>query len=399
MTVIIVIATVVILGALALAVLYLRGALSSHAQGKDLTADIERVERNLREEMISSRGEINKSLHAFTNTLSQQLTGLTQLNEQKLEKMRESIENRLGAIEQNNNRQLEKMRETVDEKLHATLEKRLGESFRLVSDRLEKVHQGLGEMQQLAIGVGDLKKVLSNVKTRGTWGEVQLGNLLEQILTPSQYERNCITKKGSRDPVEYAIKMPGPQEQPVFLPIDAKFPTEDYERLEAARESNQPVLIEEASKALEARIKLEAKNIRDKYLEPPQTTDFAILFLPTEGLYAEVLRRPGLADNLRRDFKVVLTGPTTITALLNALQMGFRTLAVEERASEVWSLLGTVKTEFGKFGDLLDKTKEKLDAASKNIEDASRKSRTIEKKLRGIQDIPSATPNALIEDL
>ncbi|MEI7997889.1 MAG: DNA recombination protein RmuC [Candidatus Omnitrophota bacterium] len=341
---------------------------------------------------------LEKNQDRSQQQLMQNLMSFTQLNEQKLERIRESVERKLGEIQQDNSQKLEKMRETVDEKLHATLEKRLGESFKLVSDRLEKVHQGLGEMQTLASGVGDLKKVLTNIKTRGTWGEVQLGNLLEQILTPEQYERNFITKPGSHDPVEFAIKLPGDGHRPVYLPIDAKFPTEDYERIQNAQEAGQLELIEQASKALEARLKLEAKHIREKYLEPPFTTDFGILFLPTEGLYAESLRRVGLVDALRQDYRVIVAGPSTIAALLNSLQMGFRTLAVEKRASEVWSLLGTVKGEFGKFGDLLEKTKEKLDLASKNIEDATRKSRTIERKLRDVQDLPSTIEKPLLEE-
>ncbi len=331
--------------------------------------------------------------------MSQNLSSFSQMHEQKLERIRDSVEKKLGDIQQDNSQKLEKMRETVDEKLHATLEKRLGESFKLVSDRLEKVHQGLGEMQSLAVGVGDLKKVLVNVKTRGTWGETQLGNLLEQILTLEQYERNCITKPNSHDPVEFAIKLPGADDRPVYLPIDAKFPTEDYERLQNAQEAGQLDLVEQATKALEMRLKVEAKNIRDKYLDPPFTTDFGILFLPTEGLYAEVLRRPGLADNLSKDYRVVLAGPTTIAALLNSLQMGFRTLAVEKRASEVWALLGTVKGEFGRFGDLLEKTKEKLDLARKNIELAASKSRTIEKKLRDVQELPNSSDKSLLEEV
>ena len=267
----------------------------------------------------------------------------------------------------------------------------------MVSDRLEKVHQGLGEMQNLAVGVGDLKKVLTNVKTRGTWGEIQLGNLLEQILTPSQYEKNFITKKGSNDPVEFAIKLP--REEGVYIPIDAKFPKEDYERLLQAQEEGNYAMVEECTKAIENRIKLEAKKIKDKYIDPPYTTDFAILYLPIEGLYAEVLRRTGLCEFLQREYRISVAGPTTIAALLNSLQMGFRTLAVEKRASQVWELLGVVKGEFGKFGDLLDKTKEKLDLASKNIEDATRKSRTIERKLRDVQDLPTPTSHTLLEDV
>ncbi len=332
---------------------------------------------------------LEKNQDRSQQMMAQNLSSFAQMHEQKLERIRESVEKKLGEIQQDNSRQLDQMRQTVDEKLHATLEKRLGESFKLVSDRLEKVHQGLGEMQHLATGVGDLKKVLINVKTRGTWGEVQLGNLLEQILTSEQYERNCVTKSTGRDAVEFAIKLPGDGSRPVYLPIDAKFPTEDYERLQNAQELGQLDLIEAAAKALDARLKLEAKNIHEKYIEPPLTTDFGILYLPTEGLYAEVLRRPGFADGLRNQYKIIVAGPTTIAALLNSLQMGFRTLAVEKRASEVWAMLGTVKGEFGKFGDLLEKTKEKLESASKNIEDATRKSRTIERKLRDVQDLPA----------
>ncbi len=359
--------------------------------------DLERTERALRDEIASNRGEQLKGLQGFSAALALQLNTLTQNNEQKLDKMRDVVEKQLRSLQEDNAVKLEKMRETVDEKLHSTLEKRLGESFKMVSDRLEKVHQGLGEMQNLAAGVGDLKKVLSNVKTRGAWGEAQLGNLLEQILSPEQYEKNVITKEGSRDPVEYAVKMPGLGQGSVLMPIDAKFPTEDYERLLSAADAGDVSSLEASAKALEARIKLEAKNIRDKYIQAPLTTDFAILFLPIEGLYAEVLRRPGLADILRRDFNVVVAGPTTIVALLNSLQMGFRTLAVQQRAGEVWKLLGEVKGEFGKFGDLLDKTKEKLDQASKNIEDASRKSRTIERRLRDVQELTNTPKAGLIE--
>ncbi len=367
---------------------------------ESLEKNQERIERLLREEMAQSRQEsaaslqrsreeMAQSLNGFSHALLNQLTSLTQMNEQKLENMRQVVEERLSSLQTENSEKLEKMRETVDEKLHSTLEKRLGESFQLVSERLEKVHQGLGEMQSLASGVGDLKKVLANVKTRGMWGEVQLGNLLEQILTPEQYEKNVITKKGSTEPVEFAVKLPGHDGHTVYLPIDAKFPTQDYERLQEAQEQSSPGLVEEASKAIENRLKLEARNIRDKYIAPPQTTDFGILFLPTEGLYAEVLRRAGFCDVLRRDYRVIVAGPTTIAALLNSLQMGFQTLAVQKRASEVWNLLGAVKTEFNKFGDILDKTHKKLQEASSTIEDAARRSRMIERKLKDVQHLPS----------
>jgi DNA recombination protein RmuC len=276
--------------------------------------------------------------------------------------------------------------------LQGTLETRLGESFRVVSERLEQVHRGLGEMQALAAGVGDLKKVLTNVKTRGTWGEVQLGSLLEQIMTSGQYDKNVAVKKRSGERVEFAIKLPnGPDEDtPLWLPIDAKFPVEDYQRLIAAREVGDLVLIESASKELVTRIKSEAKDIANKYIAPPETTDFGILYLPTEGLYAEITQRPGLQEQLQRDYRVMVAGPNTIAALLNSLQMGFRTLAIEQRSSEVWQILGGVKNEFGKFGDLLEKTHKKLQEASNTIESAASKSRTIERKLDKVQDLPVA---------
>ena len=351
------------------------------------------LERLLREEMAQSRKELSSNLETFTN----QLLKLTQMNEQKLEKVRDVVESRLKTLQEDNNTKLERMRETVDEKLHSTLEKRLGESFKVVSERLEKVHEGLGEMQNLASGVGDLKKVLTNVKTRGTWGEIQLENLLEQILTPDQYDKNVATKKGSRDLVEFAIKLPGKEEDTVYIPIDAKFPKEDYERLLAAQDEGNVGMIEESTKGIEQRIKLEAKKIKDKYIDPPFTTDFGILYLPIEGLYAEVLRRPGLCDQLQREYRVTIAGPTTIAAVLNSLQMGFRTLAVEKRASEVWTILGQVKTEFGKFGDILQKTHDRLRQASDEIDRATKKTRTIERRLKNVQELP-AKETPLIND-
>ncbi|MBC8061881.1 MAG: DNA recombination protein RmuC [Clostridiaceae bacterium] len=369
----------------------------------------ERLERIIREEMSSNREEFNsgnrKGRMEMTDnltkisllqknqldTFSNELSKLTTLNEQKLDKMRETIEERLKAIQEDNNIKLEKMRQTVDEKLEKTLEYRLGESFKLVSDRLEMVHKGLGEMQSLANGVGDLKKVLTNVKTRGTWGEIQLGNLLEQILVKEQYETNVVTKKGSNERVEFAIKLPGHEDKEgvVYIPIDSKFPIEDYQRLISAQEDGNLQLIEETSKQLDIRIKAEAKDIKEKYIDPPNTTDFGILFLPIEGLYAEVLRRTGLCEFLQREYRVIITGPTTLTALLNSLQMGFRTIAIEKRSSEVWQLLGTVKTEFTKFGDILEKTQKKLQEASNTIDFAAKKSRNIERKLSKVQVLKS----------
>ncbi len=366
-----------------------------------------------------SREELSGSLKSITDTLvkqlsemtqiqknemnlfSEQLAKLTQANEQKLDQLRDKIEERLKGIEENNAKKLEEMRATVDEKLQSTLEKRLGESFKLVSERLEQVYKGLGDMQELARGVGDLKNVLTNVKTRGTWGEIQLENLIDQILTREQYEKNVATKKESNDKVEIAIKLPGRdnlKNETVWLPIDAKFPIEDYQRLQLAQEAGNTDLINEASKAIEQRIKLEAKKIADKYVSPPNTTDFAIMFLPIEGLFAEVIRRPGLADTIQREHRVTLAGPTTLSALLNSLQMGFRTLAIEKRSSEVWNLLSMVKTDFGKFGEVLEKTQKKLQEASNTIEDAAKKSRTIERRLKDVQALPTAHEVDLLGD-
>jgi len=330
---------------------------------------------------------------------STQLKNLTAGNEQRLDKLRETLEIRIRSLQEDNNAKLEQMRATVDEKLHDTLEKRLGESFKLVSDRLELVHKGLGEMQNLASGVGDLKKVLTNVKTRGMLGEIQLGSLMEQILTADQFEANVMTRKGSSAQVEFAVKLPGRGNncnETVWLPLDAKFPQEDYLRLVEAQENGDTALIDEASKQLEKTIKEMARLIRDKYLDPPHTTDFGIMFLPTEGLYAEVLRRTGLFETLQREFKVVITGPTTLAALLNSLQMGFRTLVVEKRSSEVWTLLGAVKTEFASFGAILEKTRKKLVEASNTIDTASVRTRAIERKLRGVQEIAAPEAAALL---
>lgn len=371
---------------------------------KQLTYNQERLETALREELGKNRQELTFNvkvlreelalqLHNFTNSNDQKFMRLTQLNEQKLDKLRETVETKLIAIQDDNSKKLEEMRATVDEKLHATLEKRLGESFQLVSERLEQVHKGLGEMQQLAVGVGDLKKVLSNVKTRGIWGEMQLASLLEQVLTPEQYAVNVATKRGSQDRVEFAVRLPGrdSSETTVWLPIDAKFPQEDYQRLLEAQEAANAELAAAAAAGLETRIRQEAKTIREKYIDPPNTTDFAILFLPVEGLYAEVLRRPGLCDSLQREYRINVTGPTTLAALLNSLQMGFRTLAIEKRSSEVWTILGAVKTEFGKFGDVLMKTKEKLDQASRQIDAAAVRTRAIERKLKTVEQLPVPT--------
>ena len=374
----------------------LRDEISKNRQESAYLAKQNREETNgtltrFNDSMLGRMTEISTLQKNQLDVFSQQLTTLTSSNEQRLDQMRDTVEERLRLLQDDNTLKLEQMRAVVEEKLHATLERRLGESFRLVSERLEQVHKGLGEMQSLAGSVGDLKKVLTNIKARGTWGEIQLGNLLEQIMSREQYEKNVATKKGSSERVEYAIRLPGRagHEEAVWLPIDAKFPQEDYQRLVEAQEQANPELADEAVKQLENRIRLEARTIREKYLDPPHTTDFAILFLPTEGLYAEVVRKPGLCDFLQREFRVVVAGPTTLAALLNSLQMGFRTLAIERRSSEVWALLGAVKTEFGRFGDLLDKTQKKLQEASSTIENAAKKSRTIERKLRDVQALPA----------
>ena len=328
-----------------------------------------------------------------------QLKNLTDTNDSRMEKLRETLQSRLQAIQEDNAKQLEQMRATVDEKLHDTLEKRLGESFKLVSERLELVQKGLGEMQNLANGVGDLKRVLTNVKTRGTFGEVQLGALLEQVLAPGQYAANVETRKGSGQRVEFALRLPGRDgtgDSVVHLPLDAKFPQEDYLRLVEAQERADAAAADEAGKLLERAIRLAATDIRDKYIDPPQTTDFAIMFLPTEGLYAEVLRRPALADALQRDLKVLVAGPTTLAALLNSLQMGFRTLAIEKRSAEVWNLLGAVRTEFGKFGEMLDKTSKKLQEAGNHIEAAATRTRQMERKLKNVQALPTDQAQELL---
>ncbi len=334
------------------------------------------------------------------DSFSKQLGEMTKLNQEKLEQMRNTVERQLRVLQEENSKKLEQMRSTVDEKLQTTLEKRLGESFKQVSERLEQVYKGLGEMRSLASGVGDLKKVLTNVKTRGTWGEIRLGNILEQILTPEQYEVNVAIKKNSSDRVEFAIKLPGQnvdKDTIVWMPIDSKFPQEDYQRLIDAQEAADKEQAEKSIKNLETRIKLEAKKIKEKYIDPPYTTDFGIMFLPVEGLYAEVLRRPGLCDTLQREYRVVVTGPTTLAALLNSLQMGFRTLAIAKRSSEVWELLGAVKTQFGQFGDALSKTKKKLQEASNSIDSAEIRTRAIERKLRDVQEIPEKDSVELIE--
>ena len=400
---------------------------------RELQGGLERLERELRQEMALGRQEAasaargdreeqSLSVGRLSQTLASQmaqlghlqaqqlesfgqhLAHLTNSNEQRFEQLRLAVEARLGAMQTDNASKLEDIRRTVDEKLHATLEQRLGESFKLVSDRLEQVHRGLGEMQTLATGVGDLKRVLSNVKIRGTWGEVQLAALLEQLLTPEQYVKNVVTRSTGSDRVEFAIRLPGrdlgdDDQRPVWLPIDAKFPLEDYQRLLDAQERGDPAALDAAVRGLELRLRDEARKIHDKYVEPPYTTDFAILYLPTEGLYAEALRRPGLVDVLQRDWRICIAGPTTLSALLNSLQMGFRTLAIERRSSEVWAVLGAIKTEFGKFGEVLEATRRKLEQASRSIESAGVRTRQIERKLKSVEALPVAEAQLRLGDL
>ena len=348
-----------------------------------VTEHLAQTGREILETNRNSATDLKTDLNRDITTLRTVVTeNLTQTGRE----MRETLVQRLNEIQKNNAEKLEEMRKTVDEKLHATLEQRLGESFKQVSAQLEQVHRGLGEMQTLATGVGDLRRVLTNVKSRGTWGEVQLGALIEQTLTKDQYQKNISTKPGSADLVEFAIKLPGRDvDAPVWLPIDAKFPIEDYLRLSDAQDRVDIVEIESAGKALETRIKLEAKKIREKYIEPPHTTDFAILFLPTEGLYAEIIRRNGLIEFLQNEYRVSVAGPSTFSAMLNSLQMGFKTLAIEERSSEIWKTLSKVKTEFGKFGEVIDATKKKLEAASKQFDSVDTRTRQINKALKGVE--------------
>jgi DNA recombination protein RmuC len=326
-----------------------------------------------------------------------QVERLSQSNEARLDAVRRTLDDRLREIQVSNARELQEMRVTVDEKLQGTLTQRLGESFALVTERLEQVHKGLGEMQSLANGVGDLKKVLSNVKSRGGWGEVQLESLLEQMLSPEQYERNVVTNEASREAVEFAVKFPGKGETPLLLPLDAKFPVEDYQHLLEAHERGDNEAVELAGRKLDTSVRNSARTIRDKYVNPPVTTDFAIMFLPTEGLYAEVLRRPGLAEQIQRECGVLIAGPTTLTAILSSLQMGFRTLAIEKRSSEVWRLLEAVKTEFTKFGGVIDKVNRNLETARNQMDALATRTRVVSRKLRDVQELPESDAKLLLK--
>ncbi len=361
---------------------------------QELASALARQQQGTAQQLTGMSALQQEQLKSFAEQLSQ----LTRSSESRMEALRKTLEERLDLLRAENAQKLEQMRSTVDEKLQATLEQRLGASFKQVSERLEQVHKGLGEMQSLATGVGDLKRVLTNVKSRGTWGEVQLGSLLDEILTAQQYERNVETRRGSGERVEYAIKLPGRGDdgRPCWLPIDCKFPLEDWQRLQDALERADVPAADAARKALADFLRTQAKVIRDKYVDPPHTTDFAILFLPTEGLYAEMMARAGFAEVLQRDSRVLVTGPMNLAALLNSLQMGFRTLAIEQRSSEVWRTLGAVKTEFAKFGEVLAKTKERIDKASEELERAGVRRRVLERHLRTVDSLPEAEVAKLI---
>ena len=376
----------------------LRAAVEASASGLRMETGtrLGELQSGLVQQVTGLGGAQGQQLHDFAARMQQQFADLTRAIQLNLGEVRTTLQGQLSALQQGNETKLDQMRATVEEKLQSTLEARLGESFRLVSERLEQVHRGLGEMQSLAAGVGDLKRVLSNVKSRGTFGEVQLAALLEQVLAPDQYASNVVTRPGTNERVEFAIRMPGRDETPVWLPVDAKFPSEDYERILAAQESADREAFDAAARALESRIRLEAKTLREKYVEPPHTTDFAILFLPTEGLFAEVLRRPGLTEALNRELRIVVAGPTTLFAMLNSLQMGFRTLALEKRSAEVWQVLGAVKTEFGKFGDVLGRLKSQLQTASNTIDSAETRTRAMTRALRAVEALPAEQATRLL---
>ncbi len=374
-------------GGLIVAVIILLARRGNQKPAAELAKRLETIDRSLRDEFSRNREEAGASAKNQREELARSLEGV-----------RSIVDVRLRQLQDDNAQQIDKMRATVDEKLQGTLEKRLGESFRLVSERLEQVHQGLGAMRQLASDVGGLQRVLTNVKTRGGWSEWQLGVLLDEMLTPEQFAKNIKMREDTDERVEFAIKLPGDENgAPVWLPIDAKFPMEHYDRLAVAQEKGDPLAVESAIKTLETQLKRCAKDICEKYINPPKTTDFALLFLPSEGLYAEAIRRVGLVQNVQRDCRVTFVGPTTLAALLNSLQMGFRTLAIQKRSSEVWNLLAAVKTEFGKFGDSLSAVKEKIDQASRKMEDVDVRSRAITKKLRDVEELPS-NPQPLLKD-
>ena len=367
---------------------------------RGLREEVTAAQKSANDTVIKVIGEMTQSQREGLAAIEQRVVGLSDTNEARLGGLRDTLDSKMRSLQESNDRKLDQMRQTVDEKLQSTLEKRLGESFKIVSERLEAVQRGLGEMQNLATGVGDLQRVLTNVKTRGTWGEVQLGAILEQLLTPDQYERNVKVRPSSGEVVEFAIRLPGTGSEAnanVWLPIDAKFPQEDYQRLVQASEAADANAVEQSLKALTRAIENSARDISEKYIEPPATTDFAILFLPTEGLYAEALRQPGLLEKLQQTYRVVVAGPTTLSAILNSLRMGFRTLAIEKRSSEVWQVLAAVKTEFGKFGDVLDKVKRQLETASGTIDETGVRTRAMERKLREVEALPEEESSQVLK--
>src|SRR5213082_1756514 len=375
-------------GGLIVAVVVLLTRRGNRGAATDMAKRLETIDRSLRDEFSRNREEAGAAAKNQREELARSLEGV-----------RSAVDVRLRQLQEDNAQQIDKMRATVDEKLQGTLEKRLGESFKLVSDRLDQVHQGLGAMQQLASDVGGLQRVLTNVKTRGGWSEWQLGVLLDEMLTHEQFAKNMKMRDDTDERVEFAIKLPGDGNgAPVWLPIDVKFPMEHYDRLAAAQEKGDPAAVETATKTLETQLKRCAKDICEKYINPPKTTDFALLFLPSEGLYAEAIRRVGLVQNVQRDCRVTFVGPTTLAALLNSLQMGFRTLTIQKRSSEVWSLLAGVKTEFGKFGDALSAVKDKLEQAARKMEDVDIRSRALTKKLRDVEELPT-NPQPMLKDL
>jgi DNA recombination protein RmuC len=366
-----------------------------------LREEVRTAERDAADSTVRALGVFGERLDGLAKALEQRLAQVGESNEKRLDGLRATVDERLARLQEDNGKRLDQMRQTVEEKLEGTLEKRLGQSFKLVSDQLESVARGLGEMRSLASGVGDLKKVLTNVKVRGTWGEIQLGSLLEQMLSPGQYVRNAAPRPESGERVEFAVKLPGPDGagDEVLLPIDAKFPMEDYQRLVEASEKGDAEGLEAASKALEARIRECAEDIADKYLSPPRTTDFGILYLPTEGLFAEVVRRTALVERLQREWKVTVAGPTTLSAMLNSLQMGFRTLAIQKRSAEVWQVLGAVKAEFGKVGDYVARVEKKLQEASNTLQEIGKRGRAIERKLKDVQALPVAGGQRLLPEV
>lgn len=396
-TLIVLVIILVLLALANLVLLWRRGAVAPEVTA---TADTAEFERRMRDEFERARTSRESSAKELREEVSRSLGQASETMVTTIKAMAETQSTQLTQLQASNEKKLEEMRVTVDEKLQGTLEKRLGESFAQVSKRLEEVHRGLGEMKGLAEGVGDLQRVLSNVKARGTWGEVQLESILEQVLTTDQFDRNVKTVPGSSNHVEFAVRLPGPRDgtiDQVWLPIDSKFPQEDYLRLQDAIEAADRDAAEKASADLGRAVLFCAKEIREKYISPPHTTDFGILFLPIEGLYAEVLRRPDVLDELQGRHRIILAGPTTLTAMLNAFRMGFRTLAIEQRSSEVWEVLGAVKTEFGKFGDVLDKLKRQLGTAQKTIQETGVRTRAMERKLRDVESLPESTTEELLQ--